>query len=487
MALSGRTRELTVVDLFSGCGGLSLGFTWAGFEVLGSIEADPAASRTHFANFHGEPEPGGDYATDILAVEPDRWLREGLGGRRPDVIVGGPPCQAFARIGRAKLREVAARRGSESSQLAHLEDSRVSLSQRYLDFVEILKPRALLMENVPDIINHGGINVAEEVRARLATLGYESGYSLLNAVEFGVPQFRERMILVAFRDDLPVDWVKPEWLPPATHRAEVPRGYEGTRGVASKARRNNRTPGFVDRHEARAGVWGREPLGSLPRAVTVAQALAGLPRVDAERHGRGIRRLEPSPDDLPYRPGGVSDYVRLLRSKRVPRNNSHLCSISAHVTRHLPRDFDIFAAMEPGQDYVGGGDPQSPSRSRRVQDIAASLGRCVPYASDKFPNKWWRMRGDRSSRTLTAHMGKDTYSHIHHEESRTITVREAARLQSFPDSFRFEGAMNAGFRMIGNAVPPLMAEALAKQMRRILVHSRPGAASTVACAATAFG
>jgi DNA (cytosine-5)-methyltransferase 1 len=91
-----------------------------------------------------------------------------------------------------------------------------------------------------------------------------------------------------------------------------------------------------------------------------------------------------------------------------------------------------------------------------------------PYDPGKFPNKWWKLDPLKPSRTLTAHMGKDTYSHIHfdNKQSRTISVREAARLQSFPDGFRFAGAMNAAFRQIGNAVPPLLALAVARTLRK---------------------
>ena len=89
-----------------------------------------------------------------------------------------------------------------------------------------------------------------------------------------------------------------------------------------------------------------------------------------------------------------------------------------------------------------------------------------PYPVGNFPNRWWKLRGDFPSRTLMAHIGKDTYSHIHYDgaQERVISVREAARLQSFPDGFRFCGTMNPAYRQIGNAVPPVMARALATHM-----------------------
>jgi DNA (cytosine-5)-methyltransferase 1 len=89
-----------------------------------------------------------------------------------------------------------------------------------------------------------------------------------------------------------------------------------------------------------------------------------------------------------------------------------------------------------------------------------------PYPISSFPNRWWKLREDFPSRTLMAHIGKDTYSHIHYdsEQARVISVREAARLQSFPDGFKFSGTMNPAFRQIGNAVPPLMAKQLASKI-----------------------
>jgi DNA (cytosine-5)-methyltransferase 1 len=96
-----------------------------------------------------------------------------------------------------------------------------------------------------------------------------------------------------------------------------------------------------------------------------------------------------------------------------------------------------------------------------------------PYDDTKFPNKWRKMEADRPARTLMAHLGKDSYSHIHYDsaQARTISVREAARLQSFPDGFQFVGTMNPAFRQIGNAVPPLLAAAVAKSVRATLQAS----------------
>jgi len=106
------------------------------------------------------------------------------------------------------------------------------------------------------------------------------------------------------------------------------------------------------------------------------------------------------------------------------------------------------------------------------KEYAALRTRIVPgYDDGKFPNKWWKIELGKPARTLMAHLGKDSYSHIHYDsaQARTISVREAARLQSFPDGFIFEGAMNSAFRQIGNAVPPLIADAIALKMKEALV------------------
>jgi DNA (cytosine-5)-methyltransferase 1 len=152
-----------------------------------------------------------------------------------------------------------------------------------------------------------------------------------------------------------------------------------------------------------------------------------------------------------------------------------------HVIRYLPRDYPIFARMRPGDQY-----PEAHAVARQMfdEELArlARTGRAPrpgsagwqqlersivpPYDPGKFPNKWRKMAADEPCRTLMAHIGKDSYSHIHYDsnQARTISVREAARLQSFPDGFRFVGRMNAALRQIGNAVPPLLAAALAREM-----------------------
>ena len=159
--------------------------------------------------------------------------------------------------------------------------------------------------------------------------------------------------------------------------------------------------------------------------------------------------------------------------------------LADHVIRYLPRDYDLFARMNPGDQYPQAWQHAQDMLAERIaklrrQGVTVTPGSAEyerlrqaivpPYDAGKFPNKWRKMWRDRPARTLMAHLGKDSYSHIHYdcEQARTISVREAARLQSFPDGFMFCGTMNPAFRQIGNAVPPLLARALAGEIMSAL-------------------
>lgn len=473
----GRPR---VLDLFAGCGGISLGFHSAGFEMVGAVEIDAAAARSHALNFHRNASPDLFEAhakpRDITAIEPHELLSiYGLSGpadAQIDVIVGGPPCQAFARVGRAKLREVA------EHPEAFLRDPRSNLYLRYLDYVRALKPVALLMENVPDVLNFGGHNVAEEVCEVLHDLGYEPRYTLLNAVFYGVPEMRERMLLVAYRKELNAQ----RWHPEPTHWIELPQGYHGTRKVAMQTIRTD----LFEEDRYFADPPEPHPDHSIP-AVTAEQALSDLPRIGDEselKQSKGPRRF-----DRLARYSGLprTDYQRLMR--HWPSFES-LEGVYDHVIRYLPRDYKIFARMLPGDQYPEAHQLALRMFEERLQEMERKEGRrprpgtkryeiemaayVPPYDPTKFPNKWRKMEADMPARTLMAHLGKDSYSHIHYDSSqaRTISVREAARLQSFPDGFVFEGPMNPAFRQVGNAVPPLMAKAIADMMMRQLEKVR---------------
>ncbi len=195
-------EKLRVLDLFSGCGGLSLGFHKAEYEIVAAVEIDDNAMSSHAKNFHVGSSKIKEHTIgrDIQKTNPEDLFRKlGLQGNtfsQIDIIIGGPPCQAFTRVGRAKLRNI------NSDSNAFLNDPRSQLYKRYLEYVRRLKPLALLMENVPDILNYGGVNIADLVCEDLEKQGYRCRYTLLNTVFYGIPQMRERMFLIAIHENL---------------------------------------------------------------------------------------------------------------------------------------------------------------------------------------------------------------------------------------------------------------------------------------------
>lgn len=465
-----------VLDLFAGCGGLSLGFQSAGFTITGAVELDPLAAQSHALNFYKHAPSLQEIharAWDITRIEPEQLVAELNIGEDVagsiDVIVGGPPCQAFARVGRAKLREIA------DHPEAFIQDARGNLYLRYLAYVRKLQPLAILMENVPDVLNYGGHNIPHEMCEALSEIGYVCKYTLLNAAYYGVPQMRERMFLIAYAKELEAEIV----FPPPTHWVELPKGYEGSRQVALKPLGS----GLFNGNLFDVGFYVSPPKASskLSHAVTVREALEDLPGLTLHLEGRLKRGAKRFDQCMPYPERAViSSYARLMRTWPGFENHE---GVFDHVMRYLPRDYAIFQRMNPGDQYPEAYSHALDLFQEKLEQLKAE-GKVLlpdtseydrlkremvpPYDAGKFPNKWRKMEPDRPARTLMAHLGKDGYSHIHYDslQARTISVREAARLQSFPDGFTFCGTMNPAFRQIGNAVPPLMAQAIAKEMMK---------------------
>ncbi len=464
-----------VFDLFSGCGGMSLGFDRAGCRSVGGIEIDPIAARSYASNFHRDQPHFEAHAKarDITRAQPARVLLE-LGHTAPhdavDIVIGGPPCPTFTRVGRAKLRHV------HQNANAFLRDRRARLYVQYLRFVEELRPVAVVMENVPDFLNWGGRNLAEVVCDALDAIGYRCEYTLLNAASYGVPQMRERFVLVGVHRLAGVDPAFPR----PRRRVDFPPGYKGSRDVALKMVRQPLDlfaplPRIVETPPPTPDATG---------PVSVRQAIHDLPPITGHLDGtlrRGARRFDKA---VGYRPGvRPSSYARQMRE--WPRFETD-GRIFDHVTRSLSeRDYRLFRSMEHGADYpkalalaVELFEREVTSRRARGESLGERSAAYAilrnewvpPYDPSKFPNKWRKMEPELPARTLMAHLGKDSYSHIHFdsEQARVLSVREAARLQSFPDGFRFCGTMNPAFRQIGNAVPPLLAFEIANAVTRAL-------------------
>ena len=424
-------------------------------------------------NFHAG-DPGHVVDRDITSTSPGQFVRELKIGRVAeafDVVVGGPPCQAFARVGRSKLREI------DAHPEAFRHDPRANLYTPYLNYVKSCRPVAILMENVPDVMNFGGQNIPEEVCKVLNTLGYICAYTLLNAAFYGVPQTRERMFLIAYHRQM----AKSVSFPLPTNWIDLPLGYKGSRQVALKLLSKREL--FSEEHSY---VDPPQASDALEPAVTAEEAIGDLPKIDARslmRKGvlkRGARRF-----DAPImcdESRSVSVYAQAMKNWIGYEARE---GVYDHVIRYLPRDYPLFARMKEGDQYpeahklalkifdeqlskLAKTGTHIQTGSNEYTDLINSI--IPPYDAGKFPNKWRKISRDHPVRTIMAHLSKDGYSHIHYDgtQARTISVREAARFQSFPDGFIFSGAMNEAFRQIGNAVPPLMAKAIATEMMKTI-------------------
>jgi DNA (cytosine-5)-methyltransferase 1 len=366
----------TAIDLFCGAGGLSLGLRDAGFTTLVGADIDPYSVETHTANIGGL-----GYVGDLSDPEDFLDHLRAWGVRSVDVLAGGVPCQPFSRAGRSKIRSLVA-----SGQRSH-EDPRAQMWRSFIRVVEELAPRAVLLENVPDLAvwEEGGVLVG--FCESLRELGYQTDASILRAYEHGVPQHRSRLFVVGLPRGAQFEWPDPARPQP-----------------------------------------------------TVQMAIGDLPAVPpAQRNDR-----------IQY-DGPRTALQRRLR-RGVPRRDR--VWIHDHITRDVRADdAEAFALLGEGQTY---------------EDLPPRLQR---YRADIFSDKYKRLEWQGLSRSITAHLAKDGYWYIHPDQHRTLSVREAARIQTFPDWFRFAGTPSIRYRQIGNAVPPLLAEAIGGQLNEAL--SRP--------------
>lgn len=360
--------SLDVLDLFSGIGGLSLGFDQAGFRCVAGVEHNEH-HRAAFLNVH----KGADVSFQDVAEVTRRSVNK-LGAFSADlaVIVGGPPCQPFSLAGK--------RQG--------IDDSRGSLLGQFVRVVGELKPRAFVMENVQGLTSIHGGSLIRDVLSGLREHGYTVEWQVLNAADFGVPQIRRRLFVVGL-----LHGKRPFEFPKATHakRSDHPSLFE-----------------VSNQH------------------VTVEQAISDLPQ-----NGPGARRTCIEDDDpVPYARSAQSEYQQKMRgtAKTVTGNK---------LTIHFDRIREELSKLAEGEE-----EPAT---------------------------RYRRLYRDQPAFTLRAGSGSFTALRpIHPSQPRVITVREAARLQSFPDWVTFAPAKKWAYQEIGNSVPPLLGYAIAKRLRDYL-------------------
>lgn len=400
-----RRGQFSFIDLFAGCGGLSEGFYRKGFNALAHVEIDKYACETlrkrmsfyEYKNAEDaviEHDITDEHILDVI----DGVVRN----RKVDIIIGGPPCQAYSTAGRARDPE-----GMKN-------DPRNFLFESYVKVLEHYMPKLFVFENVTGLLsaNVQGKQIIDEVLSALGRnykLVTDTERIVLNAVNYGVPQIRKRVIIFGVRKDLPIS---PEFL------------YDN----------------LVKTHAAPDDVTSRK---KLKKCVTVRDAIGELP---------SLLQGEGKPE-IPFTYSLGNEFLKRIGSSRNTILRDHLCR------KHNPTDVERYREM---------------SRNHwTFQELLQNRPDLKHEKARVFNNSYVVQFLDQPSRTIIAHLVKDGNQYIHPDpaQGRTLTVREAARLQSFPDDFEFAGSRGEKFRQIGNAVPPLFAEALAssilKALRRI--------------------
>ncbi len=337
---------MKVFDIFSGCGGASLGFQKAGFEIVGGIDIDADACNTFKNNLDVEPIIG-----DVRKIKWKKVLSNlGLERGELDVMIGCPPCQGFTRL-RSSVPD----------------DPRNGLVLYYSKIVKYFLPKLIVFENVPGILNSKHRKYFDTFLKEIRKLGYEYIYGTLNAADFGVPQIRKRVIVIA-------------------------------------TRLKNITLSLP------------EPT-TVKKYKTVREAFKGLPPLKA---GEECKRIP---------------------NHKAPRHTDRIMKI----IKRIPKD---------------GGS---------IRDLPKKYWLRCHLNHNGHKDVYGRLWLDKPSPTITSGcLSASKGRYIHPTQDRTITAREAARLQGFPDNFIFYGSLTSIAKQIGNSLPPPLAEAVAKHIFNLI-------------------
>ncbi len=384
--------EVKFIDLFAGAGGFGLGFSMAGCEPILSLEKDRFAAETIMYNCRHKV-----INDDILNFSTHSSIKKQVPSK-PEIIIGGPPCQGFSVAGINRSGKF---------------DIRNNLPLVFLEWVSALKPRMFIMENVPGILNkcnEKGIKIVDSIRDESLKLGYNTTIWKLNAANFGVPQRRIRIFIVGYKGDI------------APERPSI-KYFDNTTDELN-------------------------PL-SLSPSITVGEAILDLPVIYATE---GEEVMEYTIKN------GLNKYQKWARKKSVLVYN--------HVAmKHTPRMVQRYQALLDGTDELP--DDLKVRKRNGNGELSTSF----------FNSNYRHLHPDYVSYTIPASFYS---SFVHPTLPRNITTREAARLQSFPDTYVFRGQRTlisnkllerqgktnqiglSQYNQVGNAVPPLLAYSIAE-------------------------
>lgn len=383
-------NKLTYIDLFSGIGGMSLGFEEAGFTPVLAIDNEKNATSTYKFNRPFMPNElvFNEDIEKLLGTKEDFEENIPTISRSPKMVIGGFPCQSFSNANRQRI----------------IDDPRNKLYKYTVKAVEYFKPEAIVLENVT-----GVIKIANQIIEDFINIGYYVDFRVLNAVDFGVPQNRKRVIFIgvpikehSLKNDILINKIFEEITIKCSNirNVNLESALEGLRPLEASRVRNN--PDYEDE-------------------------VSGY-KID--------RSMEPQ---------NFNDYLVKINKGKVPS------IIYNHKARYNnDRDIEIFSRLPQG------GKSDHPS----IADI-------MPYKNRNgiFKDKYFKLVATEPCKTITAHMKYDCNMYIHPTQARGLTVREAARIQSFPDDYIVTGTFQKLYEQVGNSVPPLMSNLIAQTVK----------------------
>lgn len=390
-----KKSNMTLVDFFCGAGGLSLGFLQEGFNVKLANDIEDVCIQTYKYNHPELPSNKliqGDIKQIVDHIE--EYIDQEI-----DIVVGGPPCQGFSEANRQRV----------------IDDPRNKLYKYFIQAVEKIVPKFVVMENVKGMLKVADQVVEDYESLRIRKNGkvysYKVAYQVLNSQNFSVAQSRERLIYIAVRNDV----IKEKKIVPKQIFAQIEeRCKENRQYLLQDALSDIKT---LD----------------APRVKNVNE-------IDSNTTGKKI--------DINFFENNQNDYLNLINKGRtIPYVYNHKARYVSDV------NYEIYKKLNPGDDAT----------DEKIADI-------MPYAHRNhcFKDKYYKLHADRPCRTITAHLRMDCHSHIHPTQIRALTPREAARVQSFPDDYLFWGAYLKTYMQVGNAVPPMMARGIAAIIKQYL-------------------
>ncbi len=415
-----------IVDLFCGCGGLSYGLESTGrFETILGIDSSKDAISTFARNHRRNGHAAKTILADIAELDPKmiraELRRQGILTGQLDCLIAGPPCEGFSQnhgkkmAGRGNVHLVtngystkgwyrpSASLNAQVKRLnrAQLDDERNTLFRKILSVAALIRPKIVLIENVPEFLTHGGGSIEKEIVNTLSASGYRVEVRILNAADYGVPQYRKRAFVIAARKEIAKAFGQ-SLFPQATHRERRPGDPIGL-------------------------------VGDIGIHVSTLEAIGDLPPASKKQASKRKGSL-PEPTDF-------RRFVR-GRSRGIPQQ---------HIVRSVtPTVLKRIKALKQGM---------------KVRDLPSHLRTKKFYA-----NAYARLRWREPANTITKsfyNLGSGKFCHP--TSNRGITIREAARLQSFPDRFEFIGSsLRSLGAMIGGAVPPLLARSFALRFADLL-------------------